>query len=160
MIASSLPNNDGEEIVNILLSKGADVNIQSSTGQTALHFCASKDNLDIARKLLSLHGTAKASARIKDKRGQLPLHRAAAAAGSGALSLVKLLLENKSPLDASDVDGMTALHHAISEGRGEVAMELLKAGGASDKKDGEGRLAIDTAPDTKVRNGPDRLHRQ
>ena len=39
---------------------------------------------------------------------------------------------------------------AISEGHGDTAMVLLKAG-AEDKRDGDGNLAIDLAPDRKVR---------
>ena len=70
----------------------------------ALHFTASKNNLSTARKLLS----HRASARIKDKRGQLPLHRAAAI---GSVPMVNLMLENKSPLNATDISGLTALHH-------------------------------------------------
>jgi 26S proteasome non-ATPase regulatory subunit 10 len=81
--------------------------------QTALHFAASKNNLDIARTLLS----HKASARVKDKRGQLALHRAAAV---GSVPMMKLLLEAKSPLNATDSDGMTALHH------GKLIMILLE----------------------------------
>lgn len=72
--------------------------------QTALHFTASKNNLDTARKLLS----HRASARVKDNRGQLPLHRAAAI---GSVPMVNLLLENKSPVNATDISGLTALHH-------------------------------------------------
>ena len=45
---------------------------------------------------------------MKDKRGQLALHRAAAV---GSAPMMKLLLEAKSPLNATDIDGMTALHH-------------------------------------------------
>jgi 26S proteasome non-ATPase regulatory subunit 10 len=90
----------------------------------------------------------KCSARIKDRRGQLPLHRAAAI---GSIPIIKLLLEEgKSPVNATDIDGLTALHHAISEGHGDAAITLLKAGAEADKKDSEGRLAIEMAPDAKV----------
>jgi len=65
--------------------------------------------------------------------------------------LTKLLLANKSPINATDMDGMTALHHAISEGHGDVAVELLKAGAESDKRDKDERLAIQCAPDAKVK---------
>ena len=134
--------------------------------QTAVHFTASKNNLEIARKLLS-HG---ATARVKDKRGQLPLHRAAAI---GSVPMVNLMLENKSPLNATDISGLTALHHgkfaaflvrleddgldadlfkAISEGHGDTALALLKAGAEADKRDVDGNLAIDLAPDRKVKD--------
>lgn len=138
---------DAEQIVDLLLSKDADVNAKNNNGQTALHFCASKLNLDIARTLLSQKPPA--SARIKDKRGQLPLHRAAAI---GSVPMIKELLgAGKSPLNATDIDGMTALHHAMSEGHGDAALLLLTSGADFDKQDSDGRLALDCAPDAKTR---------
>ncbi|KAF6234451.1 hypothetical protein HO173_007484 [Letharia columbiana] len=142
MIAASL--REGESLVDMLLSKEADVNAKNYSGQTALHFTASKNNLEIARRLIS-HG---ATARVKDKRGQLPLHRAAAI---GSVPMVNLMLENKSPLNATDISGLTALHHAISEGHGDTALVLLKSGAETDKRDVDGNLAIDLAPDKKIR---------
>ena len=50
----------------------------------------------------------KATSRVKDKRQQLPLHRAAAV---GSVPMIKLLLEHNSPLNATDASGQTALHH-------------------------------------------------
>lgn len=50
------------------------------------------------------------------------------------------------------MDGLTALHHAISEGHGEAAITLLKAGAETDKKDANGIFAIDMAPDASVSN--------
>lgn len=85
--------------------------------------------------------------------------------------MVNLLLENKSPLNATDISGLTALHHgkfaaflleevmdggkadyskAISEGHGDTALLLLKAGAETDKRDVDGNLAINLAPDKKV----------
>lgn len=145
MISSSLKDDAGLPAVELLLARDADVKIASNNGGTALHFATSKGNVDVVKKLLE----AGASARMKDKRGQLPLHRAAAA---GNLPLARLLLDKgKSPLDTTDADGSTALHHAISEGNGDVAVELLKRGADSRKKDRDERLAIDCAPDRSVR---------
>jgi 26S proteasome non-ATPase regulatory subunit 10 len=48
------------------------------------------------------------------------------------------------------MDGLTALHHAISEGHGDAAITLLKAGAETDKRSSDGLLAIDMAPDAKV----------
>lgn len=39
---------------------------------------------------------------------------------------------------------------AISEGHGDTALLLLKAGAETDKRDVDGMLAIDLAPDAKV----------
>lgn len=142
MMASSLK--DGDAMVDLLLTKSADATEKTNNGQTALHFAASKSNLDTARKLIA----HKASARVKDKRGQLPLHRAAAV---GNVPIVRLMLENKSPVNATDMDGCTALHHAIAEGHGDTALVLLKAGAETEKRDAGGSLAIDLAPDAKIR---------
>ncbi|KAL4774974.1 ankyrin repeat-containing domain protein [Aspergillus nidulans var. acristatus] len=146
MIAASLKNAEGDPIIELLLRKGADVNVKSITGQNALHFATSKANISTVRTLLE----NKCSARVKDKRGQLALHRAAAI---GSTPIIQVLLkEGRSPVNATDNDGLTALHHAISEGHGDAALTLLKAGAEADKKDANGTLAIDMAPDKKVRN--------
>ncbi|OAA61159.1 proteasome regulatory particle subunit [Niveomyces insectorum RCEF 264] len=174
MIAASVK--DAEPIVDLLLSRGADVNEKSEvnvvppdgavtagryiglvsddehriwdadqTWQTVLHFVASKSNLDVAKKLLDR--SPPASARVRDKRGQYALHRAAAV---GSAPMVNLLLKHQSPLNATDSSGQTALHHAVAEGHGDTAVALLKAGAETDKKDREGCLALDLAPDKEV----------
>ncbi|TLD34551.1 26S proteasome non-ATPase regulatory subunit 10 [Venturia nashicola] len=142
MMATS--RQDGDAMVDLLISRGADVNATNNGGQTALHFAASKNNLDIARKLIA----HKASPRTKDRKSHLPLHRAAAI---GSIPMMKLFLENKSPLSAGDVYSMTALHHAIIEGHGDAAVFLLKEGAEHDRRDSDGNLAIQLAPDVKVK---------
>ncbi|KAI5920766.1 ankyrin repeat-containing domain protein [Camillea tinctor] len=144
MIAASVK--DGDSVVDLLLSRGADVNQKNNNGQTVLHFVASKNNLDVARKLFD--SKPPASTRVRDKRGQYPLHRAAAI---GSVPMLKLLLENRSPLNATDNVGYTALHHAIAEGNGAAAIALLKAGAETDKRDFDGHMALDLAPDKEVR---------
>lgn len=167
MIAASLKNAEGDAVIELLLRKDADVNVKSTSGQVALlmtcivagqlltfpfffnsqnalHFAASKANLSTVKTLVA----HKCSARVKDRRGQLALHRAAAV---GSTPIVKILLEEgKSPVNATDVDGLTALHHAISEGHGDAAILLMKAGTDLEKRDADGNLAIDLAPDSKV----------
>ncbi|OQD68692.1 hypothetical protein PENDEC_c032G01666 [Penicillium decumbens] len=145
MIAASLRATEGDKIIDLLLRKGADVNVKSSSGQNALHFASSKANISTVRTLLA----NKCSARVKDVRGQLPLHRAAAV---GSVPIIKVLLEEgKSPINATDNDGMTALHHAIAEGQGDAAIFLLKSGADAEKRDSDGRLAIALVPDDKVK---------
>ncbi|EGC42935.1 ankyrin repeat protein [Histoplasma capsulatum var. duboisii H88] len=145
MIAASLKDSEGDPIIELLLRKDADVNMQSVNGQNALHFATSKANVSTVRLLLAHN----CSARLKDNRGQLALHRAAAV---GSVPIINMLLqEGKSPLNATDVDGSTALHHAIAEGNGEAALVLLRAGAEVDKRDNNDKLAIELAPDSKVR---------
>ncbi|KAF2746455.1 putative proteasome regulatory particle subunit [Sporormia fimetaria CBS 119925] len=144
MMACSRPE-PSLQTIHLLLSKSADPNCQTTGGQTAMHFAASKAHLDVARALLA----AKGSARIRDKRGQLPVHRAAAV---GSVPMIKLLLgEGKSPVNAADSDGWTPLHHAVSEGHGDAALVLLLAGAEFEKEDKEGKRALELAPDAKTR---------
>lgn len=111
-----------------------------------MFFAVSKNNRDVVNLLLEAKPPA--SVRVRDKRGQYPIHRAAAI---GSTPMVELLLKHNSPLNATDTSGYTALHHAICEGHGDTALALLKAGAETDKKDTDGCLAIDLAPDMKVK---------
>ncbi|QGI58394.1 hypothetical protein CEK26_000519 [Fusarium fujikuroi] len=133
MISASVP--EGEAVVKLIMSKDAD---------TALHFVASKKNLDIARVLID-NG---ASTRVRDRRGQYPIHRAAAV---GSVPMVTLLLKNRSPLNPADNEGFTPLHHAIAEGHGDTAVALLKEGADFTLKNSADELALDLAPDKEVR---------
>ncbi|KAL9575204.1 hypothetical protein ACKAV7_000566 [Fusarium commune] len=142
MISASVP--EGEAVVKLIMSKDADVNLKNSAGQTALHFVASKKNLDIARVLID-NG---ASTRVRDRRGQYPIHRAAAV---GSVPMVTLLLKNRSPLNPADNEGFTPLHHAIAEGHGDTAVALLKEGADFTLKNSADELALDLAPDKEVR---------
>ncbi|KFA61316.1 hypothetical protein S40285_05975 [Stachybotrys chlorohalonatus IBT 40285] len=144
MISASVP--DSEAVLKLLLQKDADVNAKNSAGQTALHFVASKKNLDVARLLIN--ATPPASTRVRDRRGQYPIHRAAAV---GSVPMVQLLLKNRSPLNATDNEGYTPLHHAIAEGHGDTAVVLLKEGADHTLKNSEDILPLDLAPDKEVR---------
>ncbi|KAF4994856.1 hypothetical protein FGRMN_5515 [Fusarium graminum] len=141
MISASVP--DSEAVLRLIISKDADINLKNSAGQTALHFVASKKNLDIARILVD-NG---ASTRFRDCRGQYPIHRAAAV---GSAPMVTLLLKNKSPLNPADFEGYTPLHHAIAEGHGDTAVALLKEGADFTLKTNANELALDLAPDKEV----------
>lgn len=101
----------------------------ANTRQTALHFATSKNNLLVAKLLLSQ--SPPASCRVKDKRGQYAIHRAAAI---GSTPLVELLLKNKSPLNPTDVAGQTPLHHAVAEGHG--MFNLFHSFRSGEKTDG------------------------
>ncbi|PKS07852.1 hypothetical protein jhhlp_006460 [Lomentospora prolificans] len=163
MIAANIK--DSEEILSILLAKGADINQRNHNGQvnqfpglcyvavcspaangTALHLIASKGNTELAHILFQQQPPV--SSRVRDRRGQYPIHRAAAA---GSTPMIKLLLSHKSPIDATDVSGYTPFHHAVAEGHGDAAVTLMKAGADTRKRDVDGMLAIQLSPDKEIR---------
>ncbi|TIB70618.1 hypothetical protein E3Q22_04114 [Wallemia mellicola] len=116
MIASSAGS---LEIVSLLINKGADVNHVNGKGQASLHYAASKNHPEIARKLLS-HG---ADVNVKDRANQHPLY------------VYKLLINPddgkeraKTRLNTSDRIGNTPLHLAIESGHAATAVLLIEAG--------------------------------
>ena len=148
----------------------------TTAAQTALHFVASKKNMDVARHLLDAKPPA--STRVRDRRGQFPIHRAAAV---GSVPMTMLLLRNRSPINPTDDEGYTPLHHAVAEGHGafpcgtraarrrktamdrahrtdaacrwplgDLAVALLKEGADFGLKNSDGELALDLAPDKEV----------
>ncbi|KAL8104599.1 hypothetical protein AgCh_028717 [Apium graveolens] len=94
------------EIVELLLNRGADVNLKNNGGRTALHYAASKGWLKIAQILIS-HD---AKLNVKDKVGCTPLHRAAS---TGNAELCEFLIEEGAEVDAEDRAGQTALMTAV-----------------------------------------------
>lgn len=126
------------EIVEILLSRGADVNLKNDGGRTALHYAASKGWLKIAEILLS-HG---AKIDLKDKVGCSPLHRAAS---TGNSELCELLIEEGAEVDATDKAGQTPLMNAVICENKEVALLLIRHGANVDVEDKEGYTVLGRA---------------
>ena len=111
-----------ENVVELLLAKGADVNAKGNSDRTPLHNAASGSKPNVARLLLTKG--AKVNARMEN--GYTPLYLAAR---HGPRSVAELLLANGADVNARDDDGATPLHQAAEYGHKDVA-ELLLAKGA------------------------------
>ncbi|CAM8879763.1 unnamed protein product [Rhodiola kirilowii] len=133
--AASIGN---EKIVDILLSRGADVNLKNDGGRTALHYAASKGWVKIAEALIS-HG---AKINLKDKVGCTPLHRAASIGNS---EICELLIEEGAEVDAEDRAGQTPLMSAVICENKEAAMLLIRHGADVDVEDKEGYTVLGRA---------------
>jgi ankyrin repeat protein len=113
--------NGYRNVAEMLLAKGAEVNVKSNFGWTPLHFAA--DHKDVAELLLA----HKADVNAKDIFGETPLHGEAM---SGCKAVVKLLLANKADVNARDKHGDTPLHVAsASKLCGKDVVELLRQHG-------------------------------
>ncbi|KAB2031743.1 hypothetical protein ES319_D05G325700v1 [Gossypium barbadense] len=126
------------EIMEILLSKGANVNVKNDGGRIALHYAASKGWLKIAELLIS-HG---AKINSKDKVGCTPLHRAAS---TGKSALCELLIEEGAEVEATDRAGQTPLMSAVICQNKEVALLLIRHGADVDIEDKEGYTVLGLA---------------
>lgn len=136
----SAASNGSVEIVEILLSRGADVNQKNDGGRTALHYAASKGRFKIAELLLS-HG---AKINAKDKVGCTPLHRAAS---TGNSEVSEFLIEEGAEVDDVDKAGQTPLMNAVICGNKEVALLLIRHGANVDVEDNEGYTVLGQASD-------------
>lgn len=131
-----------EEMVEKLLEAGADVNAVTGNGTTALHLAVSKLPSLLSRLL-------EAGAQFRgDRSGTTPLHRAAARGSKQVSHLIDA--KGRTIINKVDSDGWTALHHAMAEGNGETAVELIKKGADPSIKSTAGETAADVAP-PKVR---------
>ena len=74
-----------KDAANLLITKGATVNIRDHSGRTPLHIAASNDSQTLISLLLEMGADVNAT----DKRGRTPYHRASLWGKSGACSLLK-----------------------------------------------------------------------
>lgn len=139
-----------EEIYQtLLLLPSLQINQTNRGGQTVLHFACSKLRLPAVETILAT-AEGKKLVRIKDRQGQLPLHRAAAV---GSAPIVRMLIAAGTQLSVGDAGGWTALHHACSEGHGEVAVLLIEEGIDVQKTDRDDETAMQLCPpDGKCEN--------
>ena len=106
----------------MLLSLGVDVNSASTHGKSALAWAANMGRSDVA-ELLVAKGTDVMLATQNTQ--SVPLE---AAAASGHLSTVLLLLQSGADPNHRDRDGWSAIHWAAEEGYYEIVSLLLKHG--------------------------------
>ncbi|KAI9710899.1 MAG: hypothetical protein M1820_002334 [Bogoriella megaspora] len=119
-----------EEVVSLLLQRGAQVDVQDSLKRTPLHLAASRDHFNIVQLLLEDH----ASVDAVGPHGKTALRLAA---DNGHHDVVELLLQNRARVNARDDRNSTALHAASKLGD-EMIVRLLIANGADfEAKDGE-----------------------
>ncbi len=111
-----------EQVQQVLLYVGLDVNAADRRGNTPLHLAVENKNKAIVRLLLYSY----ANVNAVDDYGQTPLH---AAAMNGNKPIVLLLLDANADVNASDNDGNTPLHVALWKDH-EVIVDLLIKRGA------------------------------
>ena len=123
-----------KDIVELLLSKGADVNVKDNLGRTLLF----NSNKDIAELLLSKG----ADINVKDNLGQTLLFPVAL---TGNKERVKFFLDQGLDVNARDSSGQTPLFNAAYNGNKDAAELLLSHGADVNVKDNDGKTPLQVA---------------
>ena len=154
-LSLALRNNPNEEVAELLIQAGVDVNAPHQVGSgfrdTPLHTVAAMGeeitmSVNIAKALIN------AGANLNAKLGQpntlalgvgrTPLHQAASV---NHIAMVKLLLENGASVNVKDDFDNSPLHLAIHEGHGKLAKLLIESGAYIHSRNDNGNLPVQVA---------------
>ncbi|PYR55875.1 MAG: hypothetical protein DMF85_18320 [Acidobacteria bacterium] len=109
------------DMVQLLLARGAKVNVPGTLAVTPVHLAAQYDHEEAVKLLLA----AGADVNARASGGLTPLHYAAS---RGWFAVAKTLLDAGADVNARGLDGWTPLHAAASQGHADVARLLLGRG--------------------------------
>lgn len=125
-------------MVELLLSRGANVNSKDSHGKTALHIAVEKEFSTVAEVLLA----NKADANAQDNSGNTPLF---SAANNGSLKLVAMLLAAGANPNLPNKQGLTPLVLPAAHRSSEIVKVLLAAGANPNVERDNGRTPLSYA---------------
>lgn len=132
-------NYDQSEVVDLLLSYGANPNYSNKQIDTPLHMAVYNNNIDAVRALIAFD----ANPNINNQKGYSPLYLAKLC---GNDEIAQTLLECESlDLDAVDTNGYIQLHVAIIQNRDDIAEMLIKNGANVDIPDNNGSTPLHRA---------------
>jgi ankyrin repeat protein len=149
MLASKNGWPEGAQIVRMLLDAGADPNLASSSGVTAL---MSAENFNYRKPWgVSSHSITRdliasgANVNARSKNGTTALHLAARHYGPDDASFTKELIDAGADVNTADEDGETPLMAAGERGHISKVRQLIATGARVSAKDKKGRTALQYA---------------
>jgi len=127
-----------------LLRKGAGHRVTTGDGETPLILASSNGHVDVA-KLLIKYAKRVGDSEYLELRDNHQVNALMYAAQNGHEDVVTLLLDNGTPIYATDGEGKTALFYAATTGQRGIVETLLDRGAAYGKKDNRRFSALDYA---------------
>ncbi|KAK4159023.1 ankyrin repeat-containing domain protein [Cladorrhinum sp. PSN259] len=158
-----------EQIVELLVYAGADINWKNDAGNTAVMFAVPRGHQEVVRVLIEqgadvdakdsqgnglLHWAIRypetvrllsdkgANVQARNHQGKTPLHWAAQ---EGQTETVQILLQSGSEINAKDKHGFTPLHSAALKGHHYTAKLLLENGANPSETDNNGWIPLHAA---------------
>lgn len=126
------------DIAHELITAGAQTDLQTDTGLTALHFAIINNNLAVTQKLI----TAGAQIDLQNNSGMAALHMAII---NGDLAITEALIIAGAQIDLQNDSGLTALHMTIQKNNIALAKALIIAGAQIDLQNDSGMAALHMA---------------
>jgi ankyrin repeat protein len=115
-----------EELMDLLIEKGCNVNAQSQHGMTALHVAAEKGYKVGVEKLIEADADVNARMKKPKVAPATPLHFAIASKGEDGKSILELLTENGADVDLRDNAGVAPIHAAVEGGQQDLIEFLVE----------------------------------
>ncbi|MHC9543343.1 MAG: ankyrin repeat domain-containing protein [Vulcanimicrobiota bacterium] len=128
------------EVIDCLISAGADINTRAEDGNTALYFAACRGDREIFDYLISRG----ADIEIININGKSALH---GAVEKGHCYETGILLAHGLNINKGDNSGSTPLHHAVKAGNSYMAEFLISRGAWVDSEDEHGKTPLFLARD-------------
>ncbi|KAM7355053.1 zinc-RING finger and ankyrin repeat domain-containing protein rolling pebbles isoform 2-T2 [Cochliomyia hominivorax] len=125
--------------VEILLTRGANIDLHNKHGFTALGISVKEGHWAVAEKLLQ------SGADLDEPVSSARKTCLMIAAEEGHLEIMELLIERGATLETQDLEGFTALSWACLRGRQTAAKILIDKGCNKNHADNNGRTALDLA---------------
>ena len=126
------------EIVEYLVSQGADINIKDGSGETPLQIAIHEGKLELINFFLS----KKADVNMKDFFNETSLHEAV---NKGEIEIVKLIVAHGADLNAKNNLKETPLFYAVKNNYSDIAKYLISKGSEVNTKDLGGRSPLHEA---------------
>jgi ankyrin repeat protein len=137
-VIRAVRNGDGDA-VRRMLREGANPNVQTSDGQTALNISIQNQDMDMMHFLLEQG----ANTELANREGERALYLASK---FGTLNFVELLLQYGANCESfNETTNRTAFHQAVEKGHIDVAKTLLDAGADIDAMISDGQTVLFSA---------------
>lgn len=134
-----------QNVIWTLLFAGVNINARDENGETALHKAIKAGRADYTQALLENIGIEN---DIADVKGRTPLILASRARGANMEYVVLNLVANGAWVNAEDGDGWTPLMGVVTMGYPRCVEALLAKGALVDKRNNEGKNALDYASES------------